>query len=96
MHKLGLTKKVGSTETKQASLPVNMFKREAFWTNDLPFGINGCERRRFIDVDECGIELQRKNRKYGRCLSGIRVVKPGHYSKDTKLTILHQFWLHPD
>ena len=88
MRELGLTKKVGSTEAKQGSFPVNMFKRKAFWTNAPPFGVNGCERRKLIDFDECGIELQRSNRKYGHCYSGIRVVKPGHYSKDTKLIII--------
>ena len=88
MCELGLTKKVGSTEAHQASLPVNLFKREQFWTMPPPFGVNGCERRRLIDVDECGIEVLKTNRKYGHCMAGVRVVKPGHYTKDTKLTIL--------
>ena len=88
MIELGITRKVGSTEAKQASLPINLFKREQFWTMPTPFGVNGCERRRLIDVDECGIEITRTNRKYGHCSCGIRVVKPGHYSRDTKLTII--------
>ena len=74
MLELGLTKKVGSTEAKQASLPVNMFKREQFWSLDPPFGLNSCEQRRLIDVDEYGIELQRTNHKYRHCSSGIHVV----------------------
>ena len=41
-----------------------------------------------IDVDECGIEIQRVNRKYGHSAVGIRIVRPGHYSKDTKLTLI--------
>ena len=53
-----------------------------------PFGIHGAERRCLIDIDECGIELQRSNRKYGHMCAGICVVKPGHYTKDTKLTIM--------
>ena len=88
LNELGLTKKVGSTEAKQASLPINLFKREQFWQMPPPFGVSGCERRRLIDVDECGIELQRTNRKYGHTYCGVRMVKPGHYSKDTKLTII--------
>ena len=88
LKELGMTKKVGSTEAKQASLPINVFKREQFWTMHLPFGVHGCERRRLIDIDECGIELQRSNRKYGHSFTGIRVVKPGHYSRDTKLTVI--------
>ena len=39
-------------------------------------------------MDECGIEITRTNRKYGHCSCGIRVVKLGHYSRDTKLTII--------
>ena len=88
LDELGMSKKVGSTEARQASLPINRFKREQFWRMNLPFGVNGCERRRLIDVDEIGIELQRTNRKYGHSHTGIRVVKPGHYSRDTKLTVI--------
>ena len=88
LKELGLVRKVGSTEARQASLPINLFKREQFWQMPPPFGVNGCERRRLIDIDKCGIELNRTNRKYGRTYSGIRVVKPGHYSCDTKLTLL--------
>ena len=88
MKDLGLTKKVSSTEAKQAFLPMNMLKRRLFWTQPVPFGVAGADRRRLIDIDECGIELQSTNRKYGHSAIGLRVVKPGHYSKDTKLTIL--------
>ena len=88
LNDLGMTRKVGSTEARQASLPINIFKREHFWNMGLPFGVNGCERRRLIDVDEIGIELQRSNRKYGHSFSGVRVVKPGHYSRDVKLTVI--------
>ena len=88
LNELGLTKKVGSTEAKQASLPINIFKREQFWQMPPPFGVSGYERRRLIDVDECGIELQRTNRNYSHTYCGVRMVKSGHYSKDTKLTII--------
>ena len=88
LNELGMSKKIGSTEARQASLPINLFKREQFWSMNLPFGVNGCERRRLIDIDEIGIELQRTNRKYGHSHTGIRVVKPGHYSRDTKLTVI--------
>ena len=88
LKELGMTKKVGSTEARQASLPINIFKREQFWNMPVPFGVNGCERRRLIDVDEIGIEIQRSNRKYGQSFTGVRVVKPGHYSRDTKLTVI--------
>ena len=41
-----------------------------------------------IDIDECGIEVQRVNRRRGRGGVGIRIVRPGHYSRDTKLTLI--------
>ena len=88
LQELGMSKKVSSTEARQASRPINLFKREQFWNMPPPFGMNGCERRRLIDIDECGIELQRTNRKYGHSFTGVRVVKPGHYSRDTKLTVI--------
>ena len=79
LAELGMSKKVGSTEVRQASLPINCFKREQFWSPPLPFGVKGCDRRRLIDIDECGIELQRTNMKYGHSFAGVRVVKPGGY-----------------
>jgi hypothetical protein len=41
-----------------------------------------------IDVDDCGIKIQRWNHKYGHSAKGVRIMKPGHYSKDTKLTVI--------
>ena len=55
LEELGMTKKVGSTEVRQASLPINLFKREQFWSMPVPFGVNGCDRRRLLDIDACGI-----------------------------------------
>ena len=85
---IGLSKKVGSSEAKQAQLPINLFKRRLFWNNPPPFGIQGAEQCRLIDIDEYGIEIQCANQKYAHGAVGLRVVKPGHYSKDTKLTII--------
>ena len=41
MAKLGFTKKVESTEAKQASLPINFLKRELFWKEPLSFDVDG-------------------------------------------------------
>ena len=81
---MGFSKKVGSTEAKQAYLPTNLYKREVFG----PHGVNGCERRRLINIGECGIEVMRTDRKYGHSVVGLRVVKPNHYQGNTKLTVL--------
>jgi DDE superfamily endonuclease len=48
----------------------------------------GIERKRLIDFDESGYELKCTNRSYGHCHSSIRVRKPGHYTKNTKLTVI--------
>ena len=88
LSELKITRKRGSTEAYQAFLPRNLLKRNIFWDHPLPFGVNGVARRRFIDIDECGIELQSCNRKSGYAFSGARVRKPGNYSRDVKVTII--------
>ena len=85
---LSTMKSASSTEAYQAFTPRNLLRERLFWTNPLPLGINGVFRRLFIDVDECGIALERCNRKKGHGMTGLRLRKPGHYTRDTKLTIL--------
>ena len=50
--------------------------------------MQGTARSRFIDADECGIELRDANRKYGHAVANLRVRQPGNYTKSTKLTVL--------
>lgn len=88
MKELGLTKKIGSAETCQASLLNNLFKREIYWNSPLSSGANGYQGRILIDIDQSGIETQRTNWRHGYSICGICVVKSGHYSKDKKITIL--------
>ena len=88
LHELKITRKRGSTEAYQAFTPWNMHVRKIFWEHPLPFGIHGTARRRFIDIDECGIEMQSTNRKHGYAYSGARVRKPGNYSRDVKVTVI--------
>jgi hypothetical protein len=88
LTEMNLTKKRTSTEAHQANRPINLLKRDIFWNSIPPFGLMGAERRGLIDVDEYGIEIQRCNCKYGHSAKEVRIVKPGHYSKDTKLTVI--------
>ena len=88
LAELDITRKRGSTEAYQAFPPRNILKRRIFWEEPLPFGVHGVARRRFIDIDECGIELQRCNRSCGFAFSGARVRKPGNYSRDVKVTVI--------
>ena len=88
LKELGVTRKVGSTEAYEAFTPQNLFRAELFWTRSPPLGVVSIERRRFIDVDEFGVCLTRCNRKRGYAISFYRVRKPGHYVRNTKLTVL--------
>ena len=62
LDELNITRKRASTEAYQAYSPVNLFKRDIFFTHNLPFGIANAQRRSFLDTDECGLELQSCNR----------------------------------
>lgn len=88
MQHLEFTKKRSSTEAYQAFLPVNLMKCHFFWTMPPPLGVVGVERRRLVDFDECGIELEQTNKSYGHGHVSLRIRKPGHYTKSTKLTVI--------
>ena len=88
LKKLKISRKVSSTEAYQAHTQVNRLRCELFFSDPPPIGISGVPRRKFIDVDEFGIGLERCNNKYGFALKCHRVRKTGHYTRNTKLTVL--------
>ena len=53
-----------------------------------PVGVFGQARKKLIDTDECGISLEKTNKGIGHAHTTIRVRKPGHYTKDTKWTVI--------
>ena len=75
---IGKTRKVEAMEAYKAFTPENLFRAQIFWNEPPPVGIVGIPRRKFIDVDEFGMEIQRTNCKRGYSLSCFRVRKPGH------------------
>lgn len=85
---LQLSKKKASTEAYQAFLPDSVHRCRWFWTLPSPLGVVGTPRRKFIDVDEFGVALDRMNRNSGRAHMSLRVRKPGFYTRNTKLTVL--------
>jgi hypothetical protein len=85
---LKFTKKKPSTEAYQAFTPANLLKLEFFWTMPPVLGVLGVPRRRFIDIDECGFAIQQTNRGSGHAFTTIRIRKPGHYCKDTKIVLI--------
>lgn len=55
---LCVTQKKAATDAYQAFDPVNILKRELFWSDPFPLGVCGVSRKRLIDVDEAGFELR--------------------------------------
>jgi hypothetical protein len=88
LKELDYSRKISSTEAYQAFTPINMLKCDLFFSQPPPLGIVTVPRRKFIDVDEFGIALERCNNKYGYSLRLYRIRKPGHYTRNQKLTVL--------
>ena len=88
LGELGITDKKPSVEAHEAFSPRNLRREELFWTSPLPLGKVGIPRRKFIDVDEFGIEHKRLNRTKGWAMSCYRVRTVGNYTKETKLTVI--------
>jgi hypothetical protein len=85
---LEISRKKASLEAYDAFSDRNMLRAELFWSQPPPLGVVGVERRRLIDVDECGIALEKCNSKYGYSHVSVRVRKPGHYKRDVKVTVI--------
>ena len=71
--RLGLTRKVGSTEAEQAYTPANILRADLFFTTSFPTGVFGLPRNSLIDTDECALTLQAMNRSYGKSGFNVRV-----------------------
>jgi hypothetical protein len=87
-NELGIFRKRASTEAYQAFSPENLLRCQLFWFQPPPLGVLTIRRSQFIDIDEFGMEITRCNRKYGRADSGLRVRKPGHYTRTEKVTVI--------
>lgn len=88
MRDLKYSRKRASIEAYQAFLPQNILKRDLFFNQPPPLGVNGQERRRLTDTDEASVSLEQCNRKDGVSHTSIRVRKAGHYTRGKKLTII--------
>lgn len=85
---LGLARKKGATIARQANLPINLLKRDRFWTQPYPFGIVGIRRRHLLDTDEAAIYLETAARGFGKCYIGRRCEEEGPYGHSEKYTLL--------
>jgi hypothetical protein len=88
MQRLDVTRKKASTEAFQAHTQENLFKEFLFWSQPLPLGVVGTPRYKLIDVDEFAFALEKLNRPYAYSISCYRVRKLGHYTRNTKLTVI--------
>ena len=91
LKELNITRKRASTEAYQASRPDVLHRKWTFWNCPPRLGVVGVPRRKFIDVDEFGIALEKCNRSYGWAPKIFRVRKEGHYTRGLKLTVLIAF-----
>ena len=85
---LGLTRKKGSTTAFQAFTPINLARRQNFWHMAYPIGVRGTPRAQLIDIDECGMWLEKKQRAFGKALHNVRVRAPGVYGHGEKWTLI--------
>ena len=60
LKEMQCTRVVASTEACQACSPENVLKAELFFAAPPPLGVLGVPRRRLIDADEFGTELNRR------------------------------------
>ena len=85
---LQITKKKASIDAYQRMSERVQFRVWAFFNCPPGLGIAGIPRRKFIDVDEFGILLEKANRKFAWAPTCYRVRKDGHYQHGVKITVL--------
>jgi len=85
---MNITKKKASTEAYQAFNRINRLKAEWFWSQPPPLGVVSVWIYMLIDFDEMGIGLEQVQVSHGRSHSSLRVRKVGHYTKDTKISVI--------
>lgn len=82
--KLGLWMKVASTTSSEAYRPVNLFKRDRYWGEAYPNGVNDQDTTIMIDIDEAGFKLESKDRKRGKMPKHLRANAKGKYKKGSR------------
>jgi len=86
--RLGLFRKVGSTTSDCAYLPLNQFKHDQYWGAAYPDGVQGESTRDVIDIDESCFKLESQNRKYGKLTRQRRCDARGKYRKGSIIVLL--------
>ena len=81
-EKLGLSRKVASTTSDLAYLPITIFKRRNYWTWSYPHGIAGEDIEDMIDLDEMNVKLEYQNCNRGKVIREKRCDAKGKYKKE--------------
>ena len=79
--RLGLWQKVASSTSSEAYRPENVFKRNRYWGEAYPRGVNDQDTASMIDIDEAGFKLESKDRKRGKVTKQKRANAQGKYKK---------------
>ena len=85
---LGLRMKAASTTCERAYWPINIHKRQRYWTMPYPFGRADVRTQDMIDMDQCGMKIEATNPHYGKSLSWERCHFEGSYNRDKKLNVM--------
>ena len=104
---LGLRRKTASTTADLAFLPVNLQKREFYWTLPPPLGMRGVPIADIIDIDEAGFFLEHSDQRHGKTPSCLCCSQNGVYGRGEKVNLLlaicgndvgrmrwHKQWMH--
>ena len=78
---LGLRRKAASTTADLAFLPVNLQKREFYWTLPPPLGMIGVPIADIIDIDEAVFFLEHLDQRHGKTPSCLRCSQNGVYGR---------------
>lgn len=85
---LNLRLKRSSTTCERAYWPINLHKRNVFWTRNYPMGRANVRTIDMIDMDEAGMKIEATNPKFGKCVSWERCHTEGAYNRDKKLNLM--------
>ena len=80
-QRLGLWLKVASTTADEAYRPANLLKRQMYWGENYPHGVNDQDLAHMIDIDEAQFKLQSQDRKRGKVTKQRRCNGRGKYKK---------------
>ena len=88
LKELEITRKKASTKAYQVACEGVEHRKWTFWNCPAPLWVVGVPRRKFIDVDEFGIALEKYNRSNRWASKVYCVRKDDNYSWGVKMTVL--------